>query len=378
MRKHITLLVLLYILSFSPRKSFAEDQVSVKWEDYAEDNGRINVIAKYIGIQKKVTERLSVKALAVNDVITGATPIGSPESDGSIPLSEIEDERNAAVVDLIWEDGNQVSSFQYARSKESDFISDGYAFTGSRYFNKKNVRLSLGIAYTDDAISGGPLTETEFKDSWDGFIGVNFVTTPNDTVSINLTHGKSDGYLNDPYKSIVKNAEILPGLILPLAFSENRPSTREKDIFLINGKHYFESLHASLDAEYRYYTDDWDVHSNTFKLEWYQKIGERLILIPKLRYYSQSQASFYRLDLDALDFDPSSPPDPDLYKYSADYRLAKMQTLSAGLKLIYKWGEHLSLDLEYERYEMEGKDDFTPADAFPDASISTVGLTWYF
>ncbi len=366
------------LLLIVSKRSLAEDNVSAKWQDYSEDDGRIHVISKYIGVEKQVTESVRLNVHAVNDAITGATPTGSPDEDGTVPLSYMEEERNSVVTDVVWEHGTNSESFEYSRSKESDFLSIGYAYTHTSEFNKRNTRLSLGVSYTDDEIFAGFMPETETKDSTDFFVGISQVLDPNTIVTANLSYGKSSGYLNDPYKIIRQDTELLPGLFLPLTFPENRPNEKNKKILFLNTKHHFTKVNGTADISYRYFKDSWDLDSHTLSLEWYQKIGEKLILIPKLRLYRQSAASIYQTDLNEADFAASDTPDGSGPNYSADYRLAELESTGYGIKLVYKTTERLSLDIDLERYEMSGRDSITPASAFPDADVLTLGLTFKF
>ncbi len=366
------------LLLIVSKRSLAEDNVSAKWQDYSEDNGRIRVVSKYIGVEKQVTESVRLNVHAVNDAITGATPSGSPDEDGNVPLSEMHDERNSVVTDVVWEHGTHSESFEYSRSKESDFLSIGYAYTHTSEFNKRNTRLSLGVSYVDDEIFAVFMPEMETKSSKDFFVGVSQVLDPNTIFTANLSYGSSTGYLSDPYKSILQNTEIIPGFFLPLTYMENRPSEKNKKILFLNTKHYFPKLHGSADISYRYFKDSWDLDSHTLSLEWYQKIGEKLILIPKLRLYRQSAANIYQINLNEADFTPSDTPDGSGPNYSADYRLAALESTGYGIKLLYKPTERFSLDVDLERYEMSGRDSVTPADAFPDADVLTLGLTFKF
>ncbi len=132
-----------------------------------------------------------------------------------------------------------------------------------------------------------------------------------------------------------------------------------------------------MDLDYRYFNDDWGVESSTFDLEWYQKIGENLVIRPKYRYYTQNSADFYTLDLTGTVIDPRDSLQGVPPFYSADYRLAKLDTHTYGLKVIYKFGDRFSVDAAFERYEMEGKDE-TPQSAFPDADVLTLGASLWF
>ena len=60
--------------------------------------------------------------------------------------------------------------------------------------------------------------------------------------------------------------------------------------------------------------------------------------------------------------------------YSSDYRLAQMQTVDAGLKVVWKIKPWLEVDAAYSRYISRGLDRVTPQDAFSRANTFTVGL----
>ena len=356
----------------------AEDHLSTKWQDYSEDDGRIRVVSKYLGFEKRVSSELILKGHGVYDSISGATPTGMPAEDGiDVPLSNLTDVREAGVVDLDWVRGIHTSSFQFSYSSEDDFLSRGYAFSQTTEINQRNTGINYGIGYIDDLVRPNFLDESQRKDSYDYFLGISQVMDPNTVVTLNFTYSDYNGFLSDPYKIIQRETEILPGLSLPLTFPENRPDSRDRRIWFFNVKRYFDGIGASLDFDYRHFSDTWGVESNTFDFEWYQKLGENLILRPKYRYYSQNAADFYTLDLTGTLIDPRESTPGLAPHYSADYRLGRFDTHTYGLKIIYNFGEKFSVDAAFERYEMEGKDD-TPQSAFADADILTIGATVWF
>ena len=367
-----------YLYLGGPRLLNAEDHLSTKWQDYSEDDGRIRVISKYLGFEKQVSSELILKGHGVYDSISGATPTGVPAEDGvNVPLSNLTDVREAGVVDLDWIRGIHTSSFQFSYSSEDDFLSRGYAFSQTTEINQRNTGINYGIGYIDDLVRPNFLDESQRKDSYDYFLGISQVMDPNTVVALNFTYSDYNGFLSDPYKIIQRETEILPGLSLPLTFSENRPDSRERRIWFFNVKRYFDGIGASLDFDYRHFSDTWGVESNTFDFEWYQKLGDNLILRPKYRYYSQNAADFYTLDLSGTPIDPRESTPGMAPHYSADYRLGKFDTHTYGLKIIYNFGEKFSMDAAFERYEMKGKDD-TPQSAFADADVLTIGATVWF
>ena len=374
--KRTSLALLVSIVLFV--RTHAEDSISAKWQDYSEDDDRIRVISKYIGIDKTINENFAIKVHAVHDAISGATPSGSPDDDGTVPLSSMKDERNSIVTDFELSFGSRTTSFQYARSKESDFLSIGYALTHAVEINNRNTRISVGLSYVDDAIFASFMPQTEDKSSTDLFVGVTQVINRNTLFTANLSHGESDGFLSDPYKSILQNTELAPGLFLPLTYQENRPDNRSKDILYLNTKHHFESLRGSLDVGFRLFTDSWGVDSQTVDIEWYQSFGEKLRLVPKVRYYRQSGADFYTTHLSNASFTPLDEPMGLFPHYSADYRLAALNTVTYGVKAIYKIKENFEFDASFERYDMSGRDPNTPESAFPDANVLTLGFNFHF
>lgn len=357
----------------------AEDHLSVKWQDYQEDDGRVRVVSKYLGGEKAITQSVALRLHGVHDTISGATPTGSNGREGDeVVLSEITDVREAGVVDLDWTNGIHKTSFQFSHSKESDFLSKGYAIYNTSEYNKRNTGVSYGISYIDDEIQPSFFAEQREKESLDGYVGISQVLDPNTVASLNFTYSKFEGYLADPYKSIASNVEVLPGFFLFQESPEHRPDERLRRIWFANVKRFFPALRASMDFDYRYFDDSWGIESHTFDFEWYQKIGDAFTLRPSYRYYTQGAADFYYTDLNGTGIDPIDPVAGQGPFYAADYRLAKMRTETYGLKGIYKFNESVSVDLSWERYEMKGRDGETLEEAFPSADILTVGGTWWF
>ena len=54
-------LIALYLYLIAPRGAIGEDHISVKWQDYAEDDDRIRVISRYLGFEKQIAQMIPVK-----------------------------------------------------------------------------------------------------------------------------------------------------------------------------------------------------------------------------------------------------------------------------------------------------------------------------
>ena len=368
-------------LYLSSPKLQAEDLISSKYQFYKEDNGRIEVKAFYVRAEKDLNDLTSLKVTGLIDDMTGATPTGQPVPDGGdqVPLSELTERRKAVMTEIErrWSRHNTLG-FEFAYSTESDYVSRGYSLKNTSEFNKKNTSLNLGYSFIDDDIAVGYMDDDEEKRSHDLFIGVTQLLDSNTILTTNVTYGVVRGYLSDPYKLIQKETEIIPGFSLPLTFAENRPNRKEKIIGYVGLKRFFEELNGSLDSSYRYFWNDHGSVSHTLSVEWFQKIGSRVVLRPSVRFYDQSAADYYVISLDGSSIVPSPIPSGMAPYYSADYRLSSFRAVTYGLKVIVEANEWLHFDFSVERYEMKGTDGVTSQSAYPDANIFTIGGRVWF
>lgn len=360
----------------SPRAARAEDSVRYKFQDYRETGGRIAVEVHGATIEKDFGPDLHLKLEGVIDAITGATPNGQPAPAGSdqVPLSRLTERRKAWNAALSRQFARVNVAVGVANSRESDYVSTGWSLNTLTDFNQKNTTMLLGVAGTHDDVKVFYQADRADKRTNDLIVGVTQLLDPRTSVTLNLTWGRQQGYLADPYKLVQKNTEIIPGVSLPLTFAESRPRERDKGIALAGFNRAYPELHGALDLSYRLYRDSYDVNSHTLDVAWFQQVGERVIVRPSFRYYTQDAADFYYYRLDGTNVVPfAGPPRSGGPFYSSDYRLSSLQTYTYGLKTVWNVTEALHLDAAYERYDMRGSDGVTPQSAYCQADIVTVG-----
>jgi hypothetical protein len=374
----LLLAVLLQLLA--PRAGRAETTTSYKYQDYQEAGGRINVRAHYGLIEQTLGLSAKLRITGVIDTITGATPTGEPAdpATGLVPLTSIDDRREAWTADFSRQFGRLNLTVGAANSRESDYVSTGFALNTLTDFNQKNTTLLVGLSATDDEVKVFHQPERASKRTFDLIVGVTQLLDENTSLVLNAAYGSASGYLSDPYKLIRKNTELLPGVFLPLTFGENRPDEREKWIGYTGINHSVTRLKGAIEASYRLYHDSYGITSHTLAAAWFQRLGEQFILSPSARFYRQNAADFYRVSLDGTSVTPGSLPNPAGPFFSSDYRLAEFDSWTYGMKLVWTPKPAFRADVAWERYEMNGRDGITSASAFPDASIVTVGfrLIW--
>lgn len=360
------------------RAARAENAVSYKYVDYREVGDRISVESHYGQIDQDLGTDAHLKVMGVIDTIAGATPNGQPPPSpgASVPLTNLHDRRNAWSTEL----SNQFSrvniSAGYAYSRESDYVSKGWSLNTLTDFNQKNTTLLLGAAGTNDGVRVLYQSDWLDKRGLDLIAGVTQLLDPATSVSFDVGYGRATGYLADPYRVIQQVTEVLPGIFLPLTYGENRPGSREKWTGFASVNHSFAAAHGAIEASYRLYHDTWGTTSSTLDLTWLQKFGEHVILQPSFRFYDQTAANFYRIDVTGANFTPTGMPMPAGPFFSSDYRLSALRTYDYGLKLIVKFNAACQIDVAYDRYDMRGKDSVTSPTAYPSANILTTGLRY--
>lgn len=401
-------LVALLLQCVSAIRSRAENRVDYRYEDYIEDDDRIHIRTHAVYAEQALNARAVVKGNFVYDGISGATPTGAAAAPGTdrLPLQSFEDLRRAGSVELGLTTGRFITRPQVSYSEESDYRSVGLSLDESIEFNQKNTILNLGVSRNFDQVTGFWLrnrTIWKDKDTWDGLVGVTQLLGPKTYLTANVSVGVADGYLTDPYKGVhfrydfpVDGYNADPSA----AVGESRPDQRVKQVGYLGVTHFVDRLNGSVDANYRLHHDDWGIWAHTAAIQWNQKIGETLMISPLARYHLQSAADFYAPVFNGTLVDPNGvnaalqsdgslifegepgfPGGGQVFSvpawpqhYSADYRLSHLQTWTFGVGVHWQVHEHVSIDLAYKRYLMQGLDGVTLSSAYPQANVFTMGV----
>jgi hypothetical protein len=362
-----------FLLQLRPAR--AENSVTYKYVDYRESDDRMVVESQYGMVEVDLGPDMHAKLTGVIDALAGATPTGQPPTvpGGPVPLAKISDRRKAWSADFSRQFPRVAATVGFANSRESDYVSNGLSLNTVTDFNQKNTMLLLGIAGTDDEIKVFHQLEWESKETMDLIVGLTQLIDPRTSVTVNLSYGHSSGFHADPYRIIRQDTEVQPGVFLPLTYPENRPDSRDKWTLFTSVNRAFPEARGALDASYRLFHDNFGTTAHTVELAWFQKFGERLTLRPGFRFYDQTAADFYRIDLNGAGFEALPGPDPNGPFYSADYRVSAFRSYTYGLKVIWAINANWQLDAAWERYEMRGTDDRTSRHVYPRADLVSLG-----
>lgn len=368
---------------------YGQDALRYKFQLYDEEDGRIDVESHYLDYEHSWGGTSFALRLAV-DSLSGMTPTGthSRDDENDWLFQEIDDERYVAVATIEHEIDEYTLTFEYAHSSEEDYRSNAVTGKISRQFNQKNTTVTGGVSYAFDQVLATDFTnifDDEDKDTLDLYLGVSQILTPNTLLDVNVGYGYGEGYLSDPYRRIsqIKSFVIdTPFGPFPVTetfdFPENRPDELHRFVAKASIRHYFASCRAALKGSYRFFSNSDSLEGHTFELKWIQQVTPDLSVAPYLRYYHQSGADIYYPSLTGTGIDGSDMNDGSPPHYSSDYRLSSLEAWTYGVRFAWDVSRDVTLDLQYERYEMDGRDSGTPDEFFPSANVLSVGGQWRF
>jgi len=282
-----------------------------------------------------------LEATATVDHVSGATPRYHSSVSGA---STMDDERQAGDLKVTRYFQRASLSLGGAYSTEHDYLSRAFSLAGTLASDDNNTTWNAGFGHAGDKIdpTEGGYTGTvrdERKRTNDFIVGVTQAVTGDDLVQANLTHSRSTGYLNDPYKAL-----------------DARPSERRQTALLLRWNHHFAGDGSTLRTSYRAYNDSWQVKASTLQLEWVKPVGGGVSLTPLLRYYTQSAASFYTDPVYDATLGAPYPVSWDASAYnSPDQRLSAFGAFTLGLKLQWAVDELWTFDLKGEAYQQRGE-----------------------
>jgi hypothetical protein len=374
---------------------------------YTEDDDRVSAFEPVINGKRDLGDEESLSFKLVLDSLTGASATGAVPSTqvqtftrpsgndtytvdpNETPLDDtFKDTRVSFGMNWVKPiDRNNRRNLGFNLSHEYDFTSASVNALWDRDTNQKNTTYSAGINLEYDYIDpvgGAPEGLTSMNDQnkndtddriiVDLLFGVTQVIDKTSLFQLNLSLSESDGYLTDPYKlvSVVDNTTGEP---IDQLF-ENRPDSRSRQS--LYGK--YRKMLPNKDiftASYRFMTDDWGIDSHTFDVTYRFKLKQGYFFQPRLRWYTQTEADFYRFFLREGERVPGDA--------SADYRLGEMDATTYGFKFGREIDQRHVWSVRLERYEQTG--DSSPSEAFgqlsqqdlrPDVTATIVQVSYSF
>lgn len=257
--------------------------------------------------------------------------------------SPIKDARTDAALAWRFHAPDAELGFTAGFSTEDDYESVNGGWESLVGFRDGHTTLNFGAGFSHDRLeptdsvqnARDPAGVGAEKRTTNVVAGVSQILSRTAVVQLALSGTRSEGYLSDPYKlAFVEAAD-------PQLVRDARPAEREQLAATLRLR-WRLPVAASLHADYRFFRDDWKIEAHTVDLAWYQELGDWWV-VPSLRWYSQSQAYFYRPFYRQLRADGF---------YASDYRLSPYGAVTYGLRVVRRIGEH-AVTIALEHYDSD-------------------------
>ena len=260
-----------------------EDRADILYHRY--DGGGVEIDGPSILVRKQVGKSLSFVANHYVDMVSSAS------IDVITTASPYSEERTQWSLGMDYLRGDTTVRIGYTSSDESDYDAETVNFSVSQDMFGALTTLTLSYALGDDTVYKSD--DDTFEQSLDRQIygvGLTQILTKNLIATLNFETITDEGYLNNPYRSV---RYLDSGSALGYSYeAELYPNTRTSNALGIRAR-YFLPYRAAIEGEYRYFTDTWDIDSNTASLS-YVHPWRDFTFTGKFRYHDQTGAHFYR------------------------------------------------------------------------------------
>lgn len=259
-----------------------EDRSDILYHLY--DGGGVQIDGPSILVRKQLGKSTSVVGNYYVDTISSAS------IDVITTASPYDEERKQWSLGVDYLRGNTTMRAGYTSSVESDFDASTYSFSVSQDMFGDMTTVTLSYALGDDLVrrSDDETFEREVDRQHYG-VGITQIFTRNLITTLNFETVTDEGFLNNPYRT-VRYAD--PTIQRGFSYEpELYPNTRTSTAVGLRAKYYLP-WRAALQGEYRFYTDTWDIESNTASVE-YTHPWKDFVFHAKYRYHDQTAAHFY-------------------------------------------------------------------------------------
>jgi hypothetical protein len=266
-----------------------DDRADLFYSSYK--GGGMNITGESVLVRKKFGENFAVEGNYFIDKVSGASV------DVLSNASVIKDERKQKSISAEFIHDKTTYNLSFSNSAERDYVSNTTHFSLSQDMFGDLTTITLG--FTDSRDKVGENNGTAFKPdvAWLGHAqsrsysaGVSQILTKNWITGLSVEVITDQGLLSNPYRS-VRYIDPQAALGYSLA-SQVYPNTHTSTAIEGRTKYYLP-YRAAAEFSYRYFSDTWGIHANTFELGYTQPLANKFILEGRIRHYSQNHASFY-------------------------------------------------------------------------------------
>ncbi|WP_146661550.1 DUF3570 domain-containing protein [Enhygromyxa salina] len=304
----VVALTLLVSLGLPVTRARAEDRVTVRGNYYRETSTR--VLQPMVTFRKELPdERFALETEYLLDVISSASiGAGSVELGGDKVFTEARHEATFRATTKI-DDWGAAASYRY--STETDYQSNNFGVALSREFLQRTANVSLSYSATFDRVYK-IVSAFGSRDPW----------TSSGTSNLLQVHYLNLGYSHVLHKQVVggvnlegiyaKGPQDNPYRRTRDAMTEQHPLLRKRLAPALWLRAHVPQAKMTLEPHYRFYADDWGITAHSADARVHFRAHRDLALRLRYRYYTQTQAKFWRDGGAYADTDPFRTDDPKM------------------------------------------------------------------
>jgi hypothetical protein len=343
MRSLVAVLLLSAVACRAGAGVLPEDRADLLLHSY--DGGGVTIQGPSLLVRKQFAQKFSASAnyyvdkvsSASIDVVTTASPYTEERTQYSLGLDYLHDR---------W-----TMNLGFTNSEENDYTAETFSFAVSQDVFGDLTTISLGYSLGNDIVRRrGDDTFQDDVQRQNYRLGLSQILTKNLLLGLSFETVTDEGFLNNPYRQI---RYVDTGS--PQGYSYEReiyPRTRTSDAGAVRLRYYLP-YRAAVHAEYRQYSDTWQIEADTFELGYTHPLEAGWTIEGKLRFYSQDKAEFYSDLFAASQFQNFMARDKELSTFASQgIRLAASYDIVRGgwrfvergtVNLIF---DHLMFDYE--------------------------------
>jgi hypothetical protein len=321
-------------LALLPSRNWAQNnELNIQFHGFDDARG-VTVLSPTVDLTQDYTDRTSLRLNYGLDAISAAS-----DSCVRCHRNGVNSHRQVVGLSATRKYGDVKLTFGGAYSKENFYRATTGLTSVSRDFANGNTTVAGGFSFSLNQPTLHPMPDVENQYQSDAFVSITQTLSKSTIAQAGYEFSHMSGYLNNPYLRASVDGALVLGQV---------PDLRTRQTLSARLR---QALPADtyLEADYRHYSDDWDVKSNTLSVGVSHRFGPEWLLNGAYRRYGQTGAFFWAPEYTGV---------PQYY--TADFRLEPFTSndYSGRVEITpkVKWPllpDGVALMVQYERYSAD-------------------------
>lgn len=332
-----------------------EERIDTLYHRY--DGDGLKVDGTSVLVRKNIADKVSISGNYFIDNVSSAS------IDVVTQASKFDDKRTEKSFNIDYLFDRTILSGGYIHSSESDYLSKTFHFDVSQDFFGDLTTFNMGYTRGNNTIQSNSVDTFEETSLHQEYrIGLTQIITRDLIISASQEMMVDDGYLSNPYRSFRYASAAEAAQNRYFWQIEKFPEARTSYTTALRARYHLPNYRSVVYGNYRYYSDGWDLDSNTFEIGYTHTLPSGWMFDIHTRFYKQSSVNFYS--------DLFSRADEFQYM-TRDKQLSDMQSVTFGAGVTYempfkdKFLDKLTFNLMWDHIQFDFND-------FRDARVKNV------